>query len=175
MIDFKNFIFSNDLIEEVKIFDRSTYLIREGEIVKHVFWIKKGTIRAFVLDEDGNEQIIRFGYPGNIISSLSAIFKNEKSDLYLHAIKKCEVLVIPVQKLWDIKTNSDFSAIWMKMLEDLVCQQIEREKDLLIADPKLRFERVFRRSPALFQEIPLKHIANYLKMTPETLSRIRKS
>jgi hypothetical protein len=34
---------------------------------------------------------------------------------------------------------------------------------------------VFKRSPQLFQEIPNKHIASYLRMSPETLSRLKKS
>ncbi|MCY1222048.1 hypothetical protein D9M69_651860 [compost metagenome] len=65
--------------------------------------------------------------------------------------------------------------LWAEILEDLVLQQIEREKDLLTHSPKERYERVLKRSPQLFQEIPNKHIANYLRMTPETLSRLKKS
>jgi hypothetical protein len=60
-----------------------------------------------------------------------------------------------------------------KHLEDLVVQQLEREKDLLINAPGERFERVLTRSPKLFQEIPNKYIANYLRMSPETLSRLK--
>ena len=48
-------------------------------------------------------------------------------------------------------------------------------KDILINSPMDRFQRVFKRSPQLFQEIPNKHIASYLRMTPETLSRLKKS
>jgi CRP/FNR family transcriptional regulator, anaerobic regulatory protein len=61
------------------------------------------------------------------------------------------------------------------MLETLLTQQIEREVDLLTASPTERLSRVLKRSPNLFQEVPLKYIANYLRMTPETLSRIRNS
>ena len=51
----------------------------------------------------------------------------------------------------------------------------ELENDLIIYSPQKRFERVFKRSPQLFQEIPQKYIASYLRMTPETLSRILKN
>ncbi len=56
----------------------------------------------------------------------------------------------------------------------LTLQQLEREIDILTKSPKERYERVLRRSPQLFQEIPNKHIANYLRMSPETLSRLKK-
>lgn len=64
---------------------------------------------------------------------------------------------------------------YIKLLETLITQQIDREIDLLIISPSERLSRVLERSPQLFQHIPLKYIASYLKMKPETLSRIRKS
>jgi len=65
--------------------------------------------------------------------------------------------------------------IWLEVLNQLIYQQIEREQDLLITSPIERYKRVLQRSPLLFQEIPNKYIASYLRMTPETLSRIKKS
>ena len=52
---------------------------------------------------------------------------------------------------------------------------MERERDILTSSPLERYNRVLKRSPLLFQEIPNKYIADYLRMTPETLSRIKKS
>ncbi|MNY67885.1 hypothetical protein D3C86_2055530 [compost metagenome] len=65
--------------------------------------------------------------------------------------------------------------LWIKILENLAVQQLEREIDLLKNSPKERYERVLKRSPQLFQESPNRHIANYLRMSPETLSRLKKS
>ena len=52
---------------------------------------------------------------------------------------------------------------------------MERELDLLTSSPHERIQRVLKRSPQVFQEIPAKYIASYLRMTPETLSRILNS
>ena len=49
------------------------------------------------------------------------------------------------------------------------------EIDILTNSPKERYKRVLKRSPQLFQEIPNRHIANYLRMSAETLSRLKKS
>ena len=64
---------------------------------------------------------------------------------------------------------------YIELLESLVTQQIDREIDLLITSPTQRLKRVLDRSPNLFQHVPLKYIASYLRMKPETLSRIRNS
>ena len=83
---------------------------------------------------------------------------------------------MPKQQFIDfVNESSENQQIWISMLEDLVLQQIEREKDILTNSPKERYNRVLKRSPQLFQEIPNKYIANYLRMTPETLSRLKKS
>lgn len=65
--------------------------------------------------------------------------------------------------------------MWQLILESFVLQQMERERDILTSSPMERYNRVLKRSPQLFQEIPNKYIASYLRMTPETLSRIKKS
>ncbi len=51
----------------------------------------------------------------------------------------------------------------------------EREIDLLTQSPQERIERIRKRSPQVFQEIPHKYIASYLRMSPETLSRLLNS
>jgi len=62
------------------------------------------------------------------------------------------------------------------MTEQALLGRIEREIDLVTYSPKERLDRLFNRSPHLFQLFPHKYIASYLRMTPETLSRmLRKS
>ncbi|MFT6167816.1 MAG: hypothetical protein ACJAV5_001078 [Vicingaceae bacterium] len=74
-----------------------------------------------------------------------------------------------------IESSEENTKVWNSMLGDLIFQQMERERDILTASPLNRYKRVLARSPQLFQEIPNKYIASYLRMTPETLSRIKKS
>ena len=62
-----------------------------------------------------------------------------------------------------------------QLLKELMATFYEREVDLLTSSPAERLERVRKRSPQLFQEVPHKYIASYLRMSPETLSRMLKS
>ena len=71
--------------------------------------------------------------------------------------------------------NSKNKDLWKKLLEAFVIQQMERETDLLTTSPEARYQRILKRSPQVFQEIPHKYIASYLRMSPETLSRLKKS
>ncbi len=154
--------------------DRNEFLKVKGSIDTNLYYIESGTLRVFVLD-DFEEQTIRFGYKENLIVSLDSFLTGKPSDLYIQAIKKTVVKVITKEQFDLLLKNVTNQNLWTKILENLVIQQMEREIDILTTSPKERYERVLKRSPQLFQEIPNRHIANYLRMSAETLSRLKKS
>ena len=165
----------NQLVERVITIERNGFLKTAGSIDTNIYFIEEGSLRVFVIDED-EERTIRFGYQNNILVSLDSFLTEKPSEFVIQAIKKTRVKVIPKKGFMEfLYQDENHLKLWVKILEDLVIQQIEREKDLLTASPKERFERVLKRSPILFQEISNRHIANYLRMTPETLSRLKKS
>jgi CRP-like cAMP-binding protein len=166
---------NNGLINRTITVERNGFLKTEGAVDTNIYFIEDGSLRVFVYDGD-EERTIRFGYKNNILVSLDSFLTEKPSEFVIQAIKKTTVYVIPKTGFMQfIQQDENHLRLWIGILEDLVIQQIEREKDLLTSSPKERFERVMKRSPQLFQEIPNRHIANYLRMTPETLSRLKKS
>lgn len=168
-------LLDTDLFQAEKTIQRHQFLKIKDETDANIYFIENGSVCIFMMDGD-EERIIRFGYTGNIIVSLDSFLSGKPSDFYIRAIKKTKVRIASKTDFYAFIQSSDENLkLWTLILEDLVLQQIEREKDLLINSPKERFERVLKRSPKLFQEIPNKYIANYLRMSPETLSRLKKS
>jgi CRP-like cAMP-binding protein len=156
------------------ILERNELLKVKGSIDTNVYYVVSGSLRIFVLD-DCEEQIIRFGYQGNLIAALDSFLTGKPSNFFIQAIKKTELKVISKTQI-DNFLNSDSNRIlWTRILENLILQQLDREVDVLTSSPKERYRRVLERSPQLFQEIPHRHIANYLRMSAETLSRLKKS
>ena len=161
----------DDLIE----LNRKDYLKVKGSIDTNLYFVVKGSLRIYVLDEF-EENIIRFGYQDNFIAALDSFISEKPSDLYIQAIKKSQLKVIKKKTFMTfIESSDENTKIWQIMLGELIFQQLERERDILTSSPLERYKRVLTRSPQLFQEIPHKYIASYLRMTPETLSRIKKS
>lgn len=163
-----------ELSEKTLTLERNKYLKVKGSIDTNIYYIESGSLRIFVLDAY-EEQTIRFGYKENIIVALDSFLTGSPSELYIQAIKKTVVRVINRQQFNQFLEHENNQRWWTKTLEGLVLQQMEREKDLLTSSPKERYERVLSRSPQLFQEIPNRYIANYLRMSAETLSRLKKS
>lgn len=163
-----------ELSEKTITIDRNEFLKVKGSIDTNIYYVESGSLRIFVLDEF-EEQVIRFGYKNNLILSLDSFLTGKPSDLYIQAIKKTVVKVIAKHQIDHFLKTETNRNLWTIILEKLVIQQMEREIDVLTNSPKVRYERVLKRSPQLFQEIPNKYIANYLRMSAETLSRLKKS
>lgn len=154
---------------------RNEYLKVKGSTDTNLYYVKSGSLRVFIEDEF-EEHTIRFGYEGNFISSLDSYITEKPSPFYIQAIRAAELKVITKEAFTEIiNSKTEYLQLWQQILAGLVFQQMEREVDILTYSPAERYRRVLERSPQLFQEIPAKYIASYLRMTPETLSRIRKS
>src|SRR5690606_8080431 len=140
-----------------------------------LYFVVKGSLRVFIIN-DAEEQSIRFGYKNSFLAALDSFITEKPSPLCIQAIKKTQIKVLDKKNcLKFINDSIENIQLWLMLLEQLVFQQMEREMDLLTTSPVDRYTRVLNRSPQLFQEIPHKYIASYLRMTPETLSRIQKS
>lgn len=162
-----------DTIAAERTFAKGEFVVREGEVEQNLYYVCNGAIRVCYLT-DMEELTIRFGYDGSFINSLSSFLKGTPSEFYIEAIRKTELKVIPKTKLLELAhQDKETLSEYTSLLELLVTQQIDREIDLLITSPVERLNRVLERSPHVFQHIPLKYIASYLRMKPETLSRIR--
>lgn len=154
---------------------RNDFLITKNTINTNLYFVKTGSLRVFIEDEE-EQHTIRFGYKNSLITALDCFLTNKPTSFYIQAIKKCELNVISKSRYQEIvNSQPELQSVWKNLLESFVYQQIEREIDLITYSPQKRFERVMERSPQVFQHIPLKHIASYLRMTPETLSRILKN
>ncbi len=154
---------------------RGEYLIQPGTVEKYIYLVNNGALRAFLIS-DNEEFTIRFGYEGSIITAIPSYFNNEPTELFIQAIRKSELLRTS-KKEFEAYMNSSHQLMvsYQELLKELVASFFEREIDLLSKDPKERLDRLLNRSPQVFQEIPHKYIASYLRMTPETLSRLLKS
>lgn len=154
---------------------RNVFLHQAGDVCSDVYQLLEGSMRVFIMDE-GEEQTIRLIYGNDLFAVLDSHISGQPTTFYVQALKKTRLRAVghaAYTRL--IERSSENKTLWNTLLTAMVYQQLERETDILTTSPKARYERVLKRSPRLFQEIPHKYIASYLRMTPETLSRLKKS
>lgn len=163
------------LWQDALVLNRNEYLKHPDTTDTRVFLVNSGSFRIFINDEK-DEHTIRFAYPGNVFTTLDSFFTGRPSPMAIQALRRSEVAVMPKSAFTAfVESDEENMKCWQQILQGLIVQQLEREVDLLTASPAERYLRVLHRSPQLFQEIPNRFIASYLRMTPETLSRLKKS
>jgi len=154
---------------------RGEYLKLENTVDTNLYLIDQGSLRFFIGNDD-DTKTIRFGYSGELVAALDSYISSRSSPLFIQAIRKTNVKVISKEIFTTfVSNNENLKQAWEQILGLLILECMEREIDILTKSPRERYDRVLNRSPRLFQEIPHKYIASYLNMTPETLSRIKKS
>lgn len=160
---------------ETQIIRRGEYLIDVGDTKAGLFFVEEG---AFQILYPTRDEIftIRLGYAPDLLAIFPTLLNGQPTEFAFQAIRKSSVRYLPssIIEKWR-KEDPKFNSHWTKALEDLIIQQFEREIDLLTPSPRERYQRILERNPRVFQHIPLKYIAAYLRMTPETLSRLRNS
>ncbi|MFA0960597.1 Crp/Fnr family transcriptional regulator [Roseivirga sp. BDSF3-8] len=153
---------------------RNEFVATPGDLNTHLYVVVSGALRMYIMD-DGVEHVVRFGYPLNLVGVLDCLMTGRPTQFYMQAIKKTELKAISQQAFERlIRSTPEMRTQYEAILKNLVHQQMEREMDLLTASPQARYRRVLARSPQLFNEVPHRHIASYLRMTPETLSRVKR-
>ncbi|HEX4887768.1 MAG TPA: Crp/Fnr family transcriptional regulator [Luteibaculaceae bacterium] len=159
---------------EERLLQRGEMLLNIGQRERWVYLVTSGAFRVFCHTDPTSEQTVRFAYAGNLVTSVQSLFEDRPSEYGIMALRQSVVLQLDYLSFKRFVNQSGEQLMaYSQFLEQLVVQQMQRELDLLTASPIERYRRVIARSPQLFQEVPLKYIADYLRMTPETLSRLR--
>src|SRR4051794_947456 len=73
---------------------KKQYLLQEGDVCKQIAFIEKGALRAYSVDENGNEHIMQFGLEGWVISDLYSFLTGEPATYNIDAIEDAEVILI---------------------------------------------------------------------------------
>lgn len=149
-------------------------LISSGMPCKQLFFIKRGYLRVYAL-ENGNEVTLWIVGEGVFITSLSSFIFQNPNHWFIEASTDCELEYITRENHFNLLKNS---AKWMEfdimLLSKSFAMLEERMYSHLYSSAKERLMRLQKNTPDLFQHIPQQHIASLIGVTPETLSRLRK-
>lgn len=154
---------------------RNDFLIKKGETESSLFFVISGSMRIYFPNRE-DEICVGFCHTNNLVCSYPSFIRNEPSDYYIQALAKTELMAIDRVEFYQLfDPYRSIERAWRMLEEEALIGKIEREVEMLTFTPEERYQRLIKRSPYIFQNIPRKYIASYLRMTPETLSRIRPS
>jgi len=162
------------LFETVEL-KKNKHLYRSGEIVRHVCFVEKGCLRQYYVNNNGEDRTIYFKVENGWCSELVSFLDNKPTELCVQALEDC-ILQIINQKNWIYAVThiQSFTMGFIRAQQDTNFMLKKRLAEATVETPEEKYLRFITEEPDILQRIPLYHIAAYLAITPETLSRIRK-
>ncbi len=178
---FRGLTFSN---EEVKIINsvfhkeihkKGTVLLKLGDTVDAQYYIQNGCLRSFHVDSQGKEYTVQFGFNDWWISDYTAFFSKSKAIMTIEVLQDATLYKISkenkaflyesipkIETFFRIKLERAFAAFQKRILAGLSLSATER------------YTNFIKTFPSVEQNLKNYHIASYLGITTESLSRIRK-
>ncbi|MDQ3292515.1 MAG: Crp/Fnr family transcriptional regulator [Bacteroidota bacterium] len=159
-------------LTQLKI-SKGDYLVREGEVGTSIFFICQGYCRAFY-NQDGIEINTSFYFENDFVTNIKSLTQNIPSEYFIQACEDLLTIKLPKTKLLDAYQKShEIESFGRKLLELLITRQEEHTNLFKLLKASERYEYLTKNHPEILQRVSLSHIASYLGVARETISRIR--
>jgi len=148
------------------------FIIQEGDDVINDYFVVKGLLKAYHIDNAGKEHIMQFAMEDWWISDYQAYLNQTKATLNVDCIEDVELLCLSlhnrdkicselhkIEHFFAKKSNAGYVALQRRLLS------------MLSNNAEERYKQLFSQYPILFQRVPKTLIASYLGVSRETLSR----
>ncbi|WP_188112116.1 Crp/Fnr family transcriptional regulator [Aquimarina sp. RZ0] len=152
---------------------KNEVFIQQGRICNKLAYLENGAFRMFYTTDSGDEVNTEFIVSKGFITDYISFLKKEACSVTISAIEDSEISIIDTN--WLDKSLLRKLAMLGKNYIQKKCLPVLLDYQIIVAEkPALRYQMFENKYPEYIQRIPQKHIASYLKIRPETLSRIKR-
>ena len=152
-------------------------LVASGQVCSEICFILSGSCRFF-FQKDGTEISNYFCFQGELVSSYQSFLKRAPSFPSIQAMEDTVLLCFSHAGLQQLLQNPlvapRMERFGRMVAEYLICCYEERMVSFMTRNPEERYRQLLEKQPDLLQRIPQHYVANYLGITPVSLSRIRR-
>lgn len=154
---------------------KNEYLLQPGNPSVCLYFVVSGFVRIFHVDEEGNEITTEIATTSDFISSYEDFINEKPSSSYIQCISDCMVLGISKEN-YDRLFNEilDWSVFCQSVSEHYLLRSSQRVQSFQKLSAKERYAQLLQSHPTVARNTPVKYLASFLGMRPQSLSRIRK-
>ena len=153
---------------------KKQYLLQEGDICKHIAFVEKGALKAYVVDDAGAESIVQFALEGWVISDLYSFLTGEPATYNIDALENAELVLISKSAHEELLKKLPKYETYIRLQITGAYIALQKRLTSIISLPlEERYKNFLATYPNIAQRVPQHMIASYMGLTPETLSRVR--
>lgn len=155
-------------------YKKNSIIIEADKVCDSIFYMDRGLIRTYFWDAKGNEVTQCFGVKGDLFASMFSYYNHEPVFMQVEAVTDVSLFVIEKDVIEKLCSENIEIANWMRIacIEQLYC--LERRCKIFGNEEAInRYKSLIKVRPQIVKEVPLKHIASYLGITQQSLSRLR--
>ena len=146
-------------------------LFTQGHVARSLFLVLRGAVYQYATKPDAADQIIDLHAAGEWLLSYPSFVAQLPAESSIAAFTDCDLLEISIESVHFLIGQSPSFLQLNKIIEQATSRLYFFDHSLT---PLQKYRFIFEKKPLLLQIFPLKMIASYLKVSPETLSRVRK-
>jgi len=152
---------------------KGALFLSQGEVSRQIGYVHKGLIRQFYY-KNNKDLTEHFAYENQLFLCIESFLHQTPSHLVVEALENCIIYGIPYDGLLALtEQDREIEIMYRTILEkSLILSQVKTDS-FRFETANERYNRLMKEHPEIIQRAPLSHIASYLLMTPETLSRVR--
>lgn len=161
---------------KVKVFQKKELLLKESAVCKYNYFIIKGVVRSYYIDERGNEKITQFAIDNWWVTNMESFIKKIPSTQYVQALEETTVLYLSKETLEKLYSKyPKLERLFRIITQNMLIANLRKSDIFLQMRSKERYTNFAKTFPDFMQRVPQYMIASYLEITPEYLSELRRN
>ena len=149
--------------------------MRAGTRTKEMFFILEGAARGFIVNPEGEEKTILLRGKGIFVSDADGLFSDSPQVMEIASIGESKVLFFSFPEFEDLALNNkNILQIYLNGLKESILRLLYRIRGMVLMSSEERYLDLLKLNPAFLEKSYDKYVANYLGITPVSLSRIKK-
>jgi CRP-like cAMP-binding protein len=157
-----------------RVYKKGDFFLAEGQVCKQVGFVVKGLMRYYI-NHDGEEKTYAFSKENDYVCNYESFLPQSPSSKIIQALEDCDVLVISHADLQALYANVREGERFGRMAIEKVFMQLLKDINSFYTEtPELRYQRFIENHADLQQRVSQYHIASFVGVKPQSLSRIRK-
>ena len=154
---------------------KGSLVLAEGEVSDQLGYVYKGMVRQFYY-KNKKDLTEHFAREDNVFICIESFLRQRPTRLMVEALENTVVYGIPHDPLMALCAECyEIEVMYRGLLENSLILSQHKADSFRFETANERYVRLLREQPEIIRRAPLSHIASYLQMTPETLSRVRAS